>query len=193
MVFKKMQIVLGYAVSRPAFVTQILKQNASDDIDEYNPFYEGAVEEIVFPKNIDLYRFQCCSELNESSCIIGTTVHTYYRKYIKCDKCTDYTCCDTCIGETNNGYYDVDTILNKLVECDPIRLCPTCFADNKSPFLPKMKCTVCNRKWYEINPAHNEIYVAVMNDCRSLVGLKKDDPVEIPKFYFMLDDCVSCT
>ncbi len=50
--------------------------------------------------------------------IVGIEMHKYWRYGIRCDQCEKYSCCDRCIGNTNNGYYDVTAMVTSPVEVD---------------------------------------------------------------------------
>ena len=64
--------------------------------------------------------------------ILGLKVHKYYHKVgFRCDKCEKYSLCDNCIGQTNNGVYDVRAMVTDSVEVNLRHVCLNCFADNK--------------------------------------------------------------
>ena len=81
-------------------------------------FLRKLFDKLGFNKNINLYRFPCCSYLNGELFIIGMEMHKYYRSPIRCNDCETYSVCDRCIGHTNNGYYDVNSIFENPTEVD---------------------------------------------------------------------------
>lgn len=65
-------------------------------------------------KGVKLYAWPCCSGV-EGKYLLGHSVKKYSRLTVKCDVCEEYTCCDVCLGLTENGLYDVRKIFNEVV------------------------------------------------------------------------------
>lgn len=201
MVYFTLQVVLGVEVSREEL-------EEITDVDEC-----GYVEESELADNITVFQFPCCSKNNGVKYIIGESLHKYYRKHTRCDKCEKYTVCDTCIGQTNNGYYDVDAIFSGPVEANIHHICLHCFADNKKDLgglkedLPIVDdrcvgpqdppglqtCDVCGLKpdWRftpeSMLKRFDRRYQRIAN------FLKEEKLTRKIAFYLMVDDCLSCT
>jgi hypothetical protein len=154
--------------------------------------------------NIKVYGFSCCSSISETQIILGVELSKYYRTKIRCRDCGTNTCCDTCIGMTSNGYYDVDKIHNKPVTVNLDHMCLYCGFDNKTDMCFKndegkeirIPCKNCFRarqhksdsKLTSLKYNNN----AEFNDIKKITKLLKSDLLE-PAVYYMIDDCLSCT
>ena len=119
-------------------------------------------------------------------------------------------------GHTNNGYYDVRTILNEPIEVNIRNVCLCCYADNRIDMgarhqtakivnhtfqcadeaetdINKLKCKVCNSESFGYRcptdhlQFHEYKYSLVTN---FLKNNKIDSDI---KLYYMIDDCLSCT
>lgn len=211
MVYTELIIVAGIVVNKNEISPEA--DYVGIEIDE-----DGYVQNTEFnDKRMEVFSFPCCSKSQNEKYIIGFKLHTYYHKVVKCGDCDRNSCCDTCIGETNNGNYDVEKILDGPVEVNIRHLCLYCFSDNKVDLGAPLKtcklnencfdeaemkenkkkslfCKTCNRK-------PDERYSP--EECLSKFGtyklqLKKEfkgttlenKPV---KFYYMVNDCISCT
>nr|QBK86397.1 MAG: hypothetical protein LCMAC102_01920 [Marseillevirus LCMAC102] len=134
----------------------------------------------------------CCIKKRKMH-LFGVCVHTYYRYHQRCENCEKYTVCDECIGQTNNGHYDVLTIAESDVKVERRHLCPCCFSDNKSDY---DRCKTCNSKFDE-TPRSFDKWLTNVSYFHLLGELLKD--LEIGRsltdfdFYYSVDDCLSCT
>lgn len=131
--------------------------------------------------NYNIYRCPYCSGL-QNKFILGTLVKSYHRLKIKCDECEKYTSCDKCLGMTENGYYDVETISENVVQLPNECVCFACGNDKKcdSP------CKFCN---YETLGKTCEIEEHTLLDKR-LDGFLRNREIG---YYYMLDDCLVCS
>ena len=163
-------------------------------------------------KDVEAFRFPCCSDSSNKKIILGVKMHTYYRKYIRCDNCETHSVCDTCIGNTNNGLYDVDKIFSDSAKCNPRHICQNCNADNKIDLGGKLvteplvngkhveeknngciKCSTCNStpsKFVSPMDAHKSRLSHFNREIAKL--LKKGKISKEFYFYYMIDDCLSC-
>jgi len=215
MVYTTLEVVLGFVISKDELVKllELELEEEGDDVLDYD--IEKLFDELDYGREVKLYSFPCCSDSRGQLFIIGRSVHKYYRKPIRCDDCGKYTVCDRCIGHTNNGYYDVCAIVDKPIEVNVKHICPWCFHDNGQDlggpqttapvvdqrFQPtdynpcdRKQCTVCNgfpnefRSQEDYMKFHNSHYYS------QLKKIQKDYEWEKPmKFYYMIDDCLSCT
>jgi len=207
MVYTQLIIVYG------AMVTLEDLRKVTDDVDE-----DGCLDNPTLPKlaghQVEIFSFPCCSKSGCKLYVVGYLMHTYYRKLTRCDKCPSYCVCDECIGMTNNGYYNVNDIVDKPVEVNMRHLCLCCFADNKKdlnapkesieekgakfmnhcPSHESIPCETCgNRQDGRFAPEtavkrgfyHKALNNFLRNDC--------DRENTECKFYYMLNDCLSCT
>lgn len=213
MVYTKLWIILGVKISYDDLRKYFI------DADELEDFRYD--DETLDPKlGIKLYQPGCCSESKE--CILGFIVHTYYRKVTRCENCPTYCVCDTCIGMTNNGHYDVQKIRNEVVEVNLRHVCFNCYHDNKKDlgglhesrltnpstvaqkFIGQMgsegeKCQVCNRVNNNNCRTPAELLEWQDHRCeiiRRWIEEKMNLPKgsgQKPKLYYKLNDCSSCT
>lgn len=181
MVYHQLFIVKGVVVTVEELRTFLLKHDEeAKDLEVYDLISLYEESDIKFQgQSIDIFPFPCCSENNNKLFIIEVKVHTYYRKHVKCYQCDENSVCDYCIGETNNGQYDVQAILDGPVSIVPSTVCDSCGADNKGPF---KKCNVCYRNYKE-----STMYLKFPTDISVLVDGKDVG------YYVVIDDCLSCT
>jgi hypothetical protein len=151
---------------------------------------------------------------DEEMFIVGIELHEYYRKHnCSCGDCEKYACCDACIGQTNNGYYNVQRMVTQPVEVNLRHLCFHCYSDNKEdlqapradhdfsdknkPFSKEgMFCKTCGLK-----PDPRFTPETIMKrDSYRYQQLKLFIADKMPslaekeiKFYYLLDDCLCCT
>ena len=111
---------------------------------------------------IKIFSPPCCSKIGWKKFIIGRCIKKYDRVNVKCKNCDKYSCCDFCIGITENGYYDVQNILNGLVGLDNNHICEWCYNDKRND----TECKFCEfpKKGYVKYSRHKlpEIF-----DCRT--------------------------
>lgn len=139
-----------------------------------------------------IHNYPCCSSLNGKKYIKGRIVHIFHRIIVdscgqplrdgeerdSMDICGQYYRCDKCLGQTNGGskrWFDVGKILDEIVEVEPEKVCSYCYDVD---YVTGSKCTTCNH----INHVNNRATTPPAYDL-----------VKNPKFYLMLDDCLSCT
>lgn len=185
MVYIKLLIINGCVVTQEdvkKYLSNYIDDVSQiDDFDVYDQFSKIYKENTVHYDRRKLFYFPCCSESGNNKFIFGEVVHIYYRKYVRCEKCPEYAVCDYCIGVTNNGHYDIDSIFNKPVQVELSHLCSTCFHDNKKPLDKGDICECCNSK-LNIVIKDNKLKCKVFKDTFSKLS-----------YYYMIDDCLSCS
>jgi predicted Zn-ribbon and HTH transcriptional regulator len=110
----------------------------------------------------------CCSPINGKQFVIGLEVATIHRTYTKCDGCDEFSC-DTCIGNTINGYYDVSAMQESILRA--VSVCDVCYYD-RMPEGPDAECPRCPGR-------RNEGISKHISDGSA--------------YYYILDDCLSCS
>lgn len=108
------------------------------------------------------------------------------------DICGPYHVCNECLGTTNNGTYDVDKILNSVVECPNEHICHYCKNDNRCVY---EECKRCGSAPLKLTPGqkdHRDEY-NLINPSELCIARNKVDSTKQIKYYYMLDDCLSCT
>lgn len=133
---------------------------------------------------IQIYTPPCCSGISYKQFVVGHCLKQYERIQVGCDKCinTPY-CCNTCIGQTENGYYDIDVIFDNFLEVNKNNICQYCHNDKREEL---ESCNFCN-------------FVELEHDGMRLREIKTDERLNEwtskrnVKYYYMLDDCISCT
>ena len=215
MVYTTVRVVLGFVINKTELLELLEIEMEGEDDNLMNYDIEKLFDDMGYDKNINLYRFPCCSESSDKLFIIGIERHKYYRQPVRCDDCKEYTVCDRCIGHTNNGYYDVCAIFEKPIEVNVRHVCPWCFHDNKQDlngpqitslvvdgkFQPndykpsdRKQCTVCTGRPNEYRcpedymKFHSSHFYTRLNSIQKDYGLKKSI-----QLYYVLNDCLSCT
>lgn len=135
-------------------------------------------------QGIQLYEWPCCTKVDDCY-ILGIKVKQYDRLAVRCDKCDTHTLCATCLGQTENGYYDIDRILDSVFQVDETHICKWCHNDKKAT---SPSCKFCNHHLLE--NASMKLQTEDFKDCR----LHKwfDTITQTPQYFYMLDDCTSC-
>lgn len=179
MVFVKLYLVCGIQLDRETVLNKF-----EDEIEFITDDIMPSHTQI---NDLVLLGFPCCSELNSEQFIFGTIVSTYYRRYTTCNNDTRsqdghvLSVCDECIKMTDNGAYDVDKILNTVVECPKDQVCPICYHDNKEIVDVCKRCNQTIEQWN-----FQDYYL------RKEMSEYDLDTYPI-KYYYMLNDCLSCT
>ena len=116
--------------------------------------------------NLSLWAFPCCSDIVEY--ILGEKVDEMKRVEQRCEQCNKYSLCNVCIGaiekKNTTKIYNVDKILNELV-----------IADSEDVKDIDPSC-------FYVKQLYSEVF-------RS----DSSNPSREGNFYYLLDDCLSCT
>lgn len=144
-------------------------------------------KQFLFSTGTKLFSFPCCSE--STDWLLGYISHTIYRQHISCRTCEEFSACEKCFGQTPYGWYDVTDIFNGPVEIESSKICHNCSSDQVDKV---RRCQVC---FIDAKPQKKEGYQRkeYFKGGSQLLGVT--DPkqeVEI-KYFYMLDDCLSCT
>jgi hypothetical protein len=208
MVYTKVQIVVGHIITYEEF-------EKLTGLDKESTVYSDNYNFKVNGREIYMNEYHCCSDLNDECFILGRIVKEYKRTNIKCGEhfcdedecdcgksglrknnmCGNYYVCKTCLGDTTNGYYDVSDILDNVAEVNTNYICNNCNHDNKTNIYSKQKaCKECgiipsNKQ----NLSDNQSYCRVYKDVSKYMRKYDKDFVPDIKFYYMLNDCLSCT
>ena len=135
-------------------------------------------------KQIQLYTYPCCSDLQDVYYILAQCIKYYDRIYVECKNCSNFYCCDACMGQTENGYYDMKKVLDEIVEIDEKHICKWCNNDKRSD---TKNCNFCD--WQNLKSLGMHKRPIIFIDPR-LSEWAKNKPI---KYYYMLDDCLSCS
>lgn len=134
MVYHTITIVLGVAAKAKEVLTEENSEEGMLAISRLGRLEPADVDVLI--SSIHDHN----SRGTEEGFIIGVALHVYYRRHnIKCRDCKEFTCCDTCIGQTNNGFYDVSGICDKPTEVNLRHICFACFADNRDDLMAPVK------------------------------------------------------
>lgn len=190
MVFETLSIVYGVAVTNKELEAMGIPMDEGFPEDRDAPEINGACDCMM-----KIFEYPCCSKLNGKMFIIGLSVHTYIRRPYQCGnvieggKCYYYRKCDTCIGYTSNissPHYDVDKILDNVVECDENNLCFECGHDNRK-VMENGNCAWCNAPIIEERKnLHSHVNI-IKERTRNIFKTEK------LSYFYCLDDCLSCT
>lgn len=155
---------------------------------------------------VKIYSFPCC---HESKCgyIIGRIVRTYVRRNDGDNRCPDckyyipgddsplvkisdvapdqkvkkLISCGKCIGLTENGFYDVCAFQDGPIECPSAHMCTFCYHDNRKDFTVCEKCN--NEKGIRLGWGSR---ARPVDEFLKKLGQKG-------KYYYMVNDCLSCS
>ncbi len=194
MVFSKVQLVVGVVVDR-AFIIKLLKLTPEEAEDEGNciGFGEIAQKKSRGKMKLKILPYPGCSEIEGEKYIIGKIMKSWVRKNSRCEKCEKYSLCDTCIGQTCYGFYDVMKIVNSIVEVPVEHVCLRCWKDNKKPISVCEDCgTIPN--WNHRFDTEQKYELKDTEIVKQLNTYKKTKKIENPiGIYLMLDDCLCCS
>jgi len=147
--------------------------------------------------NVKLYPFRCCSKLVNKKLVIGVELVCYARKKMSmrwgknpnCEDCDEYDCCDRCIGETINGFYDVSKMLDSEVTIPIEEFCGHC---NQHKQTVAKKCPLCLHKNRSFDEERlKALRSTITEQIKSELG--QSLPVSAKfQVYGVLDDCLSC-
>lgn len=180
MVFTELYIIKGVIVTKEqvrAFVFSKIPDYKEED-DETLLEFIGTANDILAKERqlCRFFNFPCCSKLNDDKAIFGWKVKSYHRRLHRCKNCNKYSVCYKCIWSTENGFYDVNKIIDEPVEVNPKHLCKNCDHDHR--YENFMFCSICGTEESD-------------ND-----RIKSVEFVQFPgeiKYYYCLNDCLSCT
>lgn len=193
MVYHKVLLIAGKLIDRS-------EADKREFVDEHG-FVEVPYKELVHP-------YPCCLTLAGERYIVGRVMHTFYRKKLSpCgnpihpgeeskgeveddpevtdfDVCGKYFSCNKCLGTCTTGgntyWFDVSNILDSVVEENPLKICTLCY---NIECYKGDTCNICGYQKY-CDEADGPVY-----DIMDWYFYRK----EKPKFYLLVDDCLSCT
>lgn len=211
MVYTTLELILGVVVSQEELAK-------ITDVDE-----DGLPEKLDLDKtrggeHVKIYPFPCCSEARGKQYLIGIPLHVYYRKHgVRCDKChpQGFWVCNTCLGTTNNGVYDVVAIHKGPVEANLRHVCLYCFSDNRKDLMAPqedlpvvghrvqgdpdnpnlLRCETCGLKpdWRFCPQNAMKKWVHHYEQLKKVLKSNHVPEDREIKFYYMIDDCLSCS
>lgn len=212
MVYFTLQIVVGALLSKEDLVKFGADFEDADDDDEYPYLGEDILE-----GDIKIFRFPGHSKTSTKLYLVGIPLHTYYHRVdARCDQCTLRNACDTCLGRTNNGVYDILSITEQPTEVPLENVCFECYSDNREslggpeqnvpvvdgrcigdPEAASLKsCKTCgSRVEWRFCPEtvlKRDYHYEQLDRFLSYPS-KKGKKVYPIKLYFMADDCVCCS
>jgi hypothetical protein len=215
MVYTTLEVILGIVVSREDLV-RILNLEIDPDQDPLDD--DRTLGTTLAGRPVRIYGFPCCSPANGKQYLIGLSLHLYYRKHgVHCDQChpNRLWVCNTCLGTTNNGVYDVVAIHKGPVEANLRHICLHCFADNRKDLMAPqedlpvvdnrvqgdpnnpalLRCETCGIKpdWRFCPQTVLKKWVHHYEQLKNVLKVH-DVPLDRAiKFYYMVNDCMSCT
>lgn len=191
MVYKNIQLIRGVCLTLKQtlqFMNKVYEYrkinkrvNNRDDFDDN--IHQFNLDIKMF-QGIQIYTPRCCSK--NKKYIIGFIMRTIRRIGVKCHtECGETYCCDRCIGETTDGWFDVDRILDSVVEIPDVDICTFCKKITNGDITDNTNKCNCNEKF--------------MISHVSRTSLVFDKRI-VPFFgdfeygnYLWLDDCLYCT
>lgn len=210
MVYTKLHIVSGLLLTREQIINALKdlakvdfkgmeEQENSDELaDRFNEAFVKPDKQrwtIYDGKYPTLFSFPCCSKSEGKFFILGFKLHTYYRRHVQCKNCKEFSVCDKCIGETSNGWYDIDKIFDEPTRIPREKVCGFCHSDQVEA---NFRCKCCFRE----NPEKERALVAgkpvptgqeerLGRFARETLGLLPE--TYSVAHYYLIDDCLSCT
>lgn len=189
MVYSRIFIIHGIVLTREQVIARL---ELSEDLEVLNGtdmttrFYDDIIdgyENLQGTRGLRLFSFPCCSENADKLYILGYEENCFYRKYVLCRECKDYSVCNRCIGETSRGWYDVDSIFEGPVLIPEEKICEKCHFDS----VENGRCRNCN--WENTRRSNQYRSKYILNFAKKM-ELEHDAG---PGYYYMIDDCLSCT
>ena len=180
MVYTQINLIRGFVATAEDLAKYRIGEEEDQSYDLKNEF-------------VSVFSFGCCSKSRGKLFIAGMSRRIYVRVKAGCGKIIDpqsaykWFCgvqrlvCDTCIGETDNGNYDVQAILDGPVVAPDEHICPNCYEDNRTTF------EVCRRCRYPKTDEHERMDNQIKQVIKDMGG---NPPIH---YFYMLDDCLSCT
>jgi hypothetical protein len=207
MCWNKIYIVLGVPMNLKEVVSELFDREVTDDDDcEWYTQVVDTISRGLNTKVITISRLPD-NHVSQPRYIKGVVLAAYDRMHTKCDDCEEYSC-DKCIGISNNGFYDVTTILENPYQLVNLNhMCYNCYHDNKMDLGYIDEDTkVINR----ICQVDNDRVTQKCKNCNRCIDLrfcaktilKKDYIYEEvkefcgkqePKLYYIIDDCLCCS
>jgi len=190
MVVDYVEMVYGFAINLETFKknAEVFEENtevleSSDGSLTYFPVY-NTERQIVLYNNTKLFFYHCCSELNQKFFIIGISLKIYYRKKTRCQDCEEHTVCDTCLGQTEHGFYDISSIQDNIVTLPEGNVCGNCKHDKRTQ---EKECPWCGHsKKFNSKFLKKQITKDMKNTGYDFSGKEKF------KVFLLNDDCTSC-
>lgn len=195
MVYTFIEIIYGTVVSRQDLLKYFYPFLTGESIEDItNDVHEECIEfnRDVFSHGVEIFNYPCCSELNDKQWIVGIVMRKYHRQYQDCEsseKCNGYNHSSECLGMTENGFYDVDKILNNVVHIPEGQICYNCYNDNKEIVSQCKSCkyTICKSSGIDW------VVMSGLKKCK----MSKELLIEfgkLPKnFIYRVDDCLNCS
>lgn len=200
MVYTELLIIKGIVLTREQ-ILKVLPKDLNEDCDLYDEFYDHVIDgweqNLKGQPGLRLFGFPRCSASAGELFILGYVAHTYYRRFEMCKFCEDHSVCDFCIGKTTGGYRNVDAIFEAPVEIKSERICRNCKSDQVESYETRAGetgrvCKLCN--FVQSNVKEEGRYPSGYT--QTLVKFLETLGMEIttnPGYFYMLDDCLSCT
>lgn len=182
MVYTRVKIVKGIVLTREQ-IENLIEIEEDDDVCDkfYVELVDGFETKLRGHEGLRLFPFVCCSKIAGEIFIFGYEVNSFPRLRIQCSKCEEFSLCDKCIGETTNGFYDVEKILNEVVQVPNEIMCGHCNTDN----VVGGRCRLCFSTETKVYDHSKKITTFAKKH------LNMENP--LPSCFYMLDDCLSCT
>lgn len=196
--YHSISIVLG------AVVTKQELMNYATYSDEDGLFDKNSIGKVRCGR-VMIHRLPGHGEVAENTFVIGFDLHTYYRYHnVGCEKCEKYTCCDTCIGTTNNGFYDAVKMQEEVVEANLRHICLHCYADNRTDLgMGKMEwvhnklkcCKTCGKYPSRPEMSAEEDLARDYHVEQLRKFIDKREPIKNRHigFYYIMEGCICCT
>ena len=182
MVYTRVLIVQGIPLTREQ-IEKFIEIGEDDEVGDkfYDELIEGFEKNLRGYPGLRLFSFPCCSESNGKMFILGYELNSFSRRFIQCSKCEEFSLCERCIGETVYGFYDVQKILDFPQEIPKEKICSMCYSDK----CVDGRCTVCFTYTKEKIPNRLSVFA------KKVLGMTHTQAES--SFYYMLNDCLSCT
>ena len=192
MVYQYLEIIAGFEIDHSELTEKLgldeeIDNTVGDAYVEENCLEALPIQVGPARQEVRLLNFPCHSAARGHKYVLGIQVHLYYRHFIRCPNCPELAVCDVCIGNTNNGVYDVQDICDRPTEIEPEHVCGRCFADNRRAVDHQNPCRDC-RLEESVKDRNKSITLRELRKLGNFYDL--DKPLG---FYYMIDGCLSCS
>jgi len=216
MVYSSVSVIYGIKVNKTILKNILSNHNIDTKYDDDIYDLINRIDNSLLLKKengVQLFFQTCCRE-DDPCLIIGYKLAEYKRKEVYCGNIIadfDYECCrdfncDICLGTTINGVYDVRKIHEEYVECNTFCMqCKkdrcnnnNCSTEHKQILKEYQSKIISSMNGYSVSKIkevervlNTSVIYTTLSDI--IIEYYNDYSQLSCKFYYFIDDCISCS